>query len=62
LSVRWGREHGRAEPLYEAPRVALVPWGGEHDHRLSAGYELIDLARHGQRVEEQQMLAVVDCI
>ena len=47
LSVRWGREHGRAEPLYEAPRVALVPRGGEHDHRLSAGCELSDVATVG---------------
>jgi hypothetical protein len=39
-----------------------VPRGGEHDHKLSVGRELDDLFRHGERVEEQQMLAVGDGI
>lgn len=56
LTVGWEREYRRAQP----PDQALVPWCGEHDHRLSVGYEFFDLARHRQRVEEQQALAVVD--
>jgi len=62
LSVRWGHEHGRAKPLYKASRVALVPRGNKHDPRLAVGRELDDLARRGQRVEEQEMLTVVDCV
>ena len=46
------REHRRAESLHETPRVALVPRAGQHDHRLAGGSEFLDLARHGQRVEE----------
>jgi hypothetical protein len=38
-------------------RVALVPRAGQHDHQLAAGRKLLDIARHGQRVEEQQALA-----
>ncbi len=35
---------------------------GEHDHRLTVGREFEDLARHGQRVEEEQTGAIVDCV
>jgi hypothetical protein len=50
----------RAEPLDQALRVALVPRRGEHDRRLALGRELLELARHGQRIEQKQALAVVD--
>src|SRR5205807_6536938 len=42
LGVRWWHEHRRSESLYEAPRLALVPRGGEHDHRLAVSRELED--------------------
>jgi hypothetical protein len=59
FAVGRGHVHRRVEPLHEVPRVALVPRGGEHDHKLSVGRELDELLRHGERVEEQQVLAVV---
>src|SRR6266849_1346489 len=37
-----------------------MPRRGEHDRRLAAGREVPKLARHGQRIEEQQPLPVVD--
>ena len=49
-----------AEPLDEALGVALVPRRGEHDRRLALGRERLDLARHAQRVEQQQVFVVVD--
>jgi hypothetical protein len=48
-----------AEPLDQALRVALVPGRGEHDRRLAAGRAVHELARHGQRIEEQEALPVV---
>ena len=54
------RVDGHAEPLDQELRVALVPGRGEHDRRLAAGGEVHELARHGQRIEEQQLLTVVD--
>jgi hypothetical protein len=56
------REHRRAEPFHEALRVALVPRRRQYDHRLALGRELLELRRNGQRVEEQQALAVVERI
>lgn len=35
--------------------VSFVPRCREHDHRLAFGRQLEDLARHGQRVKEEQM-------
>src|SRR5688572_26562854 len=57
-----GRGHveRRAETLRQALGVAPVPRARQHDRRLAAGCELVDLARWGQRVEQQQTLAVVD--
>jgi hypothetical protein len=37
-----------------------VPRGREDGHRLAVGRELEDLARYGERVEEEQTGAVVD--
>jgi len=37
-----------------------MPRRGEHDRRLAAGRELPKLARHGQRIEEQQPLPAED--
>ena len=54
------RVYGYTEPLDQALRVALVPRRGQHDRGLALGRELLDLARRGDRVEEQQALAVVD--
>src|SRR5207248_8389295 len=59
-AVGWRDEHRHAEALDQALRVAFVPRGGEHDHRLALGRELEDLVRHGQRVEEKQTGAVVE--
>jgi hypothetical protein len=53
-------EHGGAEPPDERLRVALVPGRGEDDHRLPFWRERQQLVRHGQRIEKQQALAVVD--
>jgi hypothetical protein len=39
-----------------------VPRSREHDDRIAIGGALLDLARHGQRVEEKQTLAIVDCV
>ena len=55
-----GHEHRRAVPLDQAASVALVPRVRQHDHRLALGRELLELVRHRKRVEEEQMLAVVD--
>ena len=58
--IREWRVDGHTEPLDQTLRVALVPRRGQHDRRLALGRELLDLARRGDRVEEQQALAVVD--
>ena len=50
----------RAEPFHEALRVALVPRCRQHDQDLTVAVE--NLVRHRQRIEEQQTLAVVDCV
>jgi hypothetical protein len=50
------------EPLHEAAGIALVPRAGQHDRRVAAGRELLDLARQGQRVEQQQTVTVLDCV
>jgi hypothetical protein len=60
LRVRWRREHRNAEPLHQAPRIALMPGGRQHDRCLAFGRELHELARRVKRVEEQQTVAVVD--
>ncbi len=54
------REHRHVEPLDQALRVALMPRRGKHDRRLAAGRDVHKLARHGERIEEQQPLPVVD--
>ena len=54
------REHRHAEPLHEALCIPLVPRRGEHDRRLALGRQHLDLARHAQRVEQQQAFVVVD--
>jgi hypothetical protein len=58
--VGLGRVHRQPVPLDEALQVTLVPRRGEDDRPLSLGYELLELARRRDRVEEQQTLAVVD--
>ena len=55
-----GGVNQRAEALDQAPRVAFVPRRGEHDGRLALGREREDLFGHGQRVEEEQLLPVVE--
>ena len=37
-----------------------MPRAGEHDRRLAVGRELFELARNVLRIEQQQLLAVVD--
>src|SRR2546425_10471381 len=54
------RVDGHPEPLDESLRIALVPRRGEHDRGLPLGSTLLDLAGHGERVEEEQPLALVD--
>ena len=49
-----------AELLHEALRIPLVPGSGQDDRRLTGGREFLDLARHAQRVEQQQAFVVVD--
>ena len=56
------RVNRHTELLDQTLRVALVPRRGQHDRCLALGRKRLDLARRGDRVEEQQALAVVDCI
>ena len=56
------RIDGCAEPLDQALRVALVPRRGEHDRRVAAPRQALGLARHAERVEEKQTVAVLDRI
>jgi hypothetical protein len=58
--VGWRREQGGIEAFDERPRVALVSRRGEHDHRLTFPREREEHIRHGERVEQEQALAVVD--
>jgi len=51
-----------SKPLHEASGVALVPRARQDDRCRSVAREPLDLARRGDRVEEQQALAVVDRI
>jgi hypothetical protein len=62
LAIRRRHEDRHAEPLHEAPCVALVPRSRQHDSRLASGRELIDLTRRRQGIEQQQTVAVVDRI
>src|SRR5205809_3909556 len=50
--------------LRHPPRSTLFPYTTlfRSDRRLAAGREVPKLARHGQRIEEQQPLPVVDRI
>lgn len=53
-------------PIWVKTATGLrIPRGGigrKAGRRLAAGRELVDLARRGQRVEQQQTVAVVDRI
>jgi hypothetical protein len=60
LSVGRRHEHRRAEPFDEVLGVALVPRCCEHDDQLAVGREPQDLARHGERIKEEQTRPVVD--
>jgi hypothetical protein len=51
---------GDAEALDQALGVTLVPGRGQDDRRLAIGCPPNELARHGQRIEEQQSLRVLD--
>src|SRR5215213_8572332 len=42
--------------------VALVPWACQYDRRLAVGRKLDDLSGDGQRIEQQHLIAVVDCV
>ena len=52
----------RPEPRDEVLRIPLVPRRGEHDRGLALSRERLDLARHAQRVEQQQAVVVDDRI
>jgi hypothetical protein len=52
------RDSRHGEPLDQALRVALMLCRGERDRRLALGREHLDLARHAQRIEQQQPLTV----
>ena len=56
------RVHGYTKPLHEASGVALVPRTRQDDRRLAPCRKLDDLARRGDRIEQQQKVAVVDRI
>jgi hypothetical protein len=60
--VRRRGENGGPEALDQRLRVALVPRRGEDDHRLAFAREREQRYRHGERVKEQQALAVIDRI
>ena len=58
---RWC-EHRCTEPFDQALRIAFVPRCSEHHHRLAVGRGVEDLLRRGERVEEDQPQAVVECV
>ena len=55
-----GAYTGISETFDETLHVAFVPRCGQDDRRFAFGREPFELARRGDRIEEQEALAVVD--
>jgi hypothetical protein len=55
-------EHGRVVLLHEDARITLVPRVRQHDNEFAPVRTRHDLVRRRDRVEQQQPLAVVNCI
>jgi hypothetical protein len=51
--------HGKAESFHQGARIAFVPRGREDDRRLARADELLQFGRHAERVEHQQLVAVL---
>jgi hypothetical protein len=60
--VRWGHIERGVEPVGELDRVAPVPGARQHDRRLAEDGTIDELARKGERIEEQEAPVVLDRI
>jgi hypothetical protein len=57
-AIRRRGPHGKAKRC----GVALVPRGGEYRDHLARSEQRANVVRYGDRVDEDQQLAVVDCV
>src|SRR5438093_1070725 len=63
MSVPASYSHGSGEGAFDSRAVGgLVPRGGEYCDHLARSEQRANVVRNGDRVDEDQPLAVVDCV